>query len=127
MFPIVDALMQKLGLLGVTVASVVTIIALVFSSAILWAIGLLVPVAFGLVGVLLIYCLHCMEFEIKDNKWLVALPFVFFGVGFIADKTGVLSVQAFSVESALGEAQLMTFLIVIIALLVGVAWWVSRD
>lgn len=116
---LVDAFMAKLGLLGVGVAAVVTVIFLVGGAAILWALGLIVAVAFGVIGLMFIYFFHKIDFidAEKDRKiWFV--PFVMFAFGFIADKVGVLSVQSLSVGDSFSFSGTWMLLLIIILLLI---------
>jgi len=124
---LVDAIQAKLGILGVGISAVVAIIFLVGGALILWALGLIVAVAFGVIGLLFIYFFHKIDFidAEKDRKiWFI--PFLMFAFGFAADRLGVLSVQPLSVTDPAGTPATLALLVVIICLLVAdIA--VSRD
>lgn len=124
---LLDAVQAKLGLLGVGVAAVITIILLVGGALILWALGLLVAVAFAVIGFMLLYGFHKLDvLDVEKNRWLLAIPFLMFGLGFTLDHANVLSVVPLSVSDPISTPVTLGLLVVIVALLI-VDIAVSRD
>jgi len=116
---IVSAISDKLGLLGVGVSAVLTIIFLIFGTVLLWTLGLIMGVAFAVIGLMILFAFHHMDvFDVEQDRWLLAVPFVMFFVGFSADKLGVLSIQPLSLTDLGSSSVVASLLLIIICLLV---------
>lgn len=118
---VLSAIFAKLGLLGIGVAAVITIIFLVFGTVILWALGLIVGVAFAVIGLMFLFAFHKMGvLDVERNRWLLFVPFIMFALGFGADKVGILSIQPLALTDSTTPASIVTWilLIVIICLLI---------
>lgn len=122
-----DVIQAKLGLLGVGVSAVVAVVCLLVGSLILWALGLIVAVAFAVIGIMFLYAFHELEIlDVEKNKWLLGVPFVMFGLGFVTDHVGILSIQPLSVADPVSTPITLGLLVVIVVLLI-VDILVSRD
>lgn len=122
-----EVVTSKLGLWGVLISAVIAIIFLVGGALILWALGLIVAVAFSVIGLLFLYGFHKLEIlDVEKDRWLLSVPFIMFGLGLVADHVGVLSVQPLSVSNPVSTPITLMLLVIIVVLLV-VDILVSRD
>jgi hypothetical protein len=97
------------------------------SAVIIWLIGLIIPVAFFVIATGFLYVLHKMDaLDVEENKWLVAFPPVMFGLGFVADHVGVLSVQPLSMVDPVSTPVTFVLLAVIVCLLFAVIVYARR-
>ncbi|MCW4016761.1 MAG: hypothetical protein NWF06_10360 [Candidatus Bathyarchaeota archaeon] len=114
-----DAISAKLGLLGVTTACIVAVVLLLVSSVILWALGLIVAVAFAVIGLGLVYALNSMNLlDVEKDRWVLLLPVIMFFLGFGADHVGILSISPLSVSDPVSTSITWFLLVMIVLVLI---------
>ena len=108
----------------VVIVAIIAIVVMVVGSIILWLIGLIIPFAFFAIGIMLLYALHEMEvLDVKEDKWLLAVPIAMFFVGLGFDTVGVLTFQPLSWSTLIPFTltfETMLLLLILILLIVDI-------